>query len=498
MNVPALSLDAFERQAEAFVQARAWREWQFQAGLRPGRGLRSLYTEDFPDFTSRDLYFDLQDATDTDPRRKQGLVGLLAAAHLEGTTVEQAARLGGLQARTTLEFEDRELAWREASARWPLLGEVPRRHELAEAWRAVLRREFNPSLERWHEALRGALAALGAPDWLAFWSEQSGLDAEQSSRLATSLLDLSGDVYGHALSVYFGQLELPIDDAWTADAAWAFRAPRFDAVFSELGRMPVLVRSLRDLGIELEAQTNLRLEPAAAPGVRCIAVQVPDEVHVLSRLIGGYQDYLRSLDGLGQGEHPALTDRSLPFWQRQLGDPTPSLAYGALLAGLVRDRAWLTARLEYTASDDFRVIAHIAWLYRLRRLAALVLYEQRLWQAEPGTALAADFEESLSSALRVRHFGDEYLLGLLDAPWSMLDAARQLRAELFAAHLRLYLQREFDEEWWRSGRAARFLRDELWRVGRRHSADELLGFLGYEGFDPGILWRECADVLAPL
>ena len=87
---------------------------------------------------------------------------------------------------------------------------------------------------------------------------------------------------------------------------------------------------------------------------------------------------------------------------------------------------------------------------------------------------------------------------MLDAPWSTLRAATRLRAEIFAAQLRAYLQREFDEEWWRSNRAARFIKDELWRPGRRHSADELLGFMGYEGLDPAILTAEFQEVLRPL
>jgi hypothetical protein len=100
--------------------------------------------------------------------------------------------------------------------------------------------------------------------------------------------------------------------------------------------------------------------------------------------------------------------------------------------------------------------------------------------------------------LHVRHFGDEYLLTMLDAPWSVLGSAVELRAELFAAQLRLWLRREFDEEWWHSGRAASFLKSELWRAGRRYSADELLGFMGFEGLDPGIVWADCSEVLAPL
>jgi hypothetical protein len=127
-----------------------------------------------------------------------------------------------------------------------------------------------------------------------------------------------------------------------------------------------------------------------------------------------------------------------------------------------------------------------------------VLYEQRLWQVEPGASLATDYETEWSTALRTHRFGDEYLLPLVDAPWSTLRPAVELRAEVFAAQLRAYLRREFDEEWWRSNRASRFLVQELWRPGRRHTAEELLGFMGYEGFDPSVLWSEFNEVLSPL
>jgi hypothetical protein len=197
-------------------------------------------------------------------------------------------------------------------------------------------------------------------------------------------------------------------------------------------------------------------------------------------------------------EHLAHADPSLRVWERWLGDEAPTTACGYLLEGLLRERTWLASRLEYAASDDFRVISHLAWLYRIRQAAAMTQYEQRVWQAEPGTSLAADFEESLSAATRVRHFSDEYLGVLLEAPWSTLHSAMLLRAEVFAAQLRLYLRREFDEEWWRSNRAARFMKDELWRPGRRHSAEQLLGFMGYEGLDPTILTSEILEVLEPL
>jgi hypothetical protein len=105
----------------------------------------------------------------------------------------------------------------------------------------------------------------------------------------------------------------------------------------------------------------------------------------------------------------------------------------------------------------------------------------------------------MSAALRSRQFSEEYLRLLLGAPWSTLRAATWLRAEVFAVQLRAYLQAEFDEEWWRSARAANFIKDELWRPGRRHTADELLGFMGCAGLsDPTLLTAQFEEVLRPL
>jgi hypothetical protein len=496
--VPGLALERFETQAEAFLQARAWREHQFRSGSRPGRGLVSLYDTDFPDLTSTDLWADLQAATPEEPDQLPRLSAMLAAAHLEGHTRDFAVRVTRVEAEATVVLQDETLPWREAPARWPLLLDVPRRHELEEAWRGVLRNDITPVLERWQEALRAELVPLGSDDWLTFWSGLLGIDPKLVDGLSHSLLQDTAGVYGHGLGVYLGQLELPIDDVWKVDVDWAFRAPRFDAVFPERLRMPALIRAMRDLGIELEEQTEIRLEPGVEVGVSDLALEIPADTRVLVRLVGGWQDLARSLSGVGFAEHLAHADGSLRVWERWLGDRAPTIGYGYLFESLLRDPNWLAQRVEYAASEDFRVITYLEWLYRVRRVAALATYEQRLWQAEPGGSMAADFEEALSTATRVHHFRDEYLGLLLQSPWSTLESAIRLRAEVFAAQVRLFLKQEFDEEWWRSSRAAHFIKDELWRPARRHSADELLGYMGFKGFDPGILIAEFVEVLQPL
>src|SRR5262245_31493538 len=126
------ALDAFEQQAEAFCRARAWREWQFQAGWRPGRSLATLYDDDFPDFTSTDLFLDLRAAEADDPKRLRALTSLLASAYLEGRTREFASRTTRLQAQMQVDFEGETRPWRETPAHWTPMSEVPRRHALAD------------------------------------------------------------------------------------------------------------------------------------------------------------------------------------------------------------------------------------------------------------------------------------------------------------------------------------------------------------------------------
>jgi hypothetical protein len=105
-------------------------------------------------------------------------------------------------------------------------------------------------------------------------------------------------------------------------------------------------------------------------------------------------------------------------------------------------------------------------------------------------ALAA-YVQALTPALGLEPAAEDYLLGV-DAP---LAAAQRLRGALFGAQLRAYLVREWDEEWFRSARAAKFL-VELWREGTRYRVEELLRFMGYEGFDTAPLLAEASALQA--
>lgn len=498
--MPGLSLESFVPSAEGFTHLRAAREWSYRAGLAPGRRLVPLYLEDCPWATSRDLFDDLRDAATERPRERAALVGLLLAAQMEGRTqplASQAARLWRTAAATV---DDQSVPLDQIPPRWWVVGETTARHDLQTTWLGGLRTELNPVLERWQDALLDAAGDLGVEDPMPLLADGRAVDLEATQAVADQVLELSGQVYANTLAVYLAQLELPLDDLWLADLRWAWRAPRFDTWFPATSLMASSIRTLRPLGIELEEMSSevrirLNASPDAEEGIWTQPLAVPSEVMVGGRVVGGYLDVARLLGAVGQALHRAYTDRTLSFVDRWLGDPSTTYGYGALLAGLTREPRWLTEVQELEAWQDYRVVATLEWLSRVRGAAALVGVQRRLWQAETAHAPASAFEEAVGAAERRRVFPEERLLPLLGAPWTALDAAAQLRGEVFAAQLRAFLRREYDEDWARNPRAGRFLIQELWRPGQRASAEELLRDMGFAGWEPAILWADAQEVL---
>ncbi len=491
------ALDRFEQQVDAFARARARRGWEHATGLRRDLGLATLYEYDFPSFTSFELYADLHEASIEDAQRKAFLQELLTAALLEGHTRDRAERAARFQTTATLPAEKEAVGWRAAPARWSAAADVSTRHRLEAGWRAQLGQGLNAQLQPWREELLGLLPRLGLARWSDTWATPEEVEATRSA--AQALLDGSAQLYRHTLGVYFAQLDLPLDDAWQADADWAFRAPRLDGWFPHRSLMPVVSRTLRDLGVDFSAQPGLRVDldarPGKAGGAHVVPLDVPREVGVSYQLVGGYQDYAALLFAVGQAQHCLHTDSTLPAAYRWLGDDATTVGYGRLLEALTREPRWLSTHLAVAPLHDYLVISHLAWLHRLRRTAAMALYEQRLWQPEAG-GLAGDFVETMSAALALRCFPEPYLSPVRSGPWQPLRAATELRGEVFAAQVRAYLRREYDEEWFRHPRAGRFLAQELWRPGRRHGVRELLGYMGYAGLDASLLSKEIGEVLA--
>jgi hypothetical protein len=314
-----------------------------------------------------------------------------------------------------------------------------------------------------------------------------------SDRLS-AFLDRTANLYESALRQVLNDAQIDPSDAAKIDLAYVFRAPRYDSYFDRSLLVPTLYKTLLDLGVRLEEQPAIHLDteprPTKSPRAFCAPISIPDDIRLVLMPRGGFNDFETLLHEAGHAEHFANTDPNLPFAYKWLGDNSVTESHAFLLQYLTTDRAWLRYQLNYTDPHDYYTLCMFQKLYMLRRYAVKVLYEQELHRAPNVEAMADYYADFFTHHLLV-HYAPEEFLSDVDAAFY---SAQYVRAWTLEALVRDFLRREYDEEWFRHPRAGKFLMDR-WREGQRYTADELAGFLGFEGLDMGPLIGEMEAAL---
>jgi hypothetical protein len=368
-----------------------------------------------------------------------------------------------------------------------------RRHALDASWRSAVA-GLNGLRKRRMLTLHERAADLGYGDYTRLWDELHGLRLEWLTVQALLLLSSTEDIYRDQLTRALSQHGLEYGAAWKADLAWLFRASEFDVGFAPSELLPAVHRTVRDIGFTLEDQKHITLDlksrPAKSSRAFCAPIEIPGDVRLVFKPMGGRNDYETLLHEVGHAEHFANMDPALPFGFRWLGDAALTEGFAFLLQYLTAEPIWLRRHLDWT-SEAYRHLGAVHKLYMVRRYATKIVYEVELHhETDRLQPLQERYVELFSRNLGVQYGPEEFLADVDDE----LYAAQYLRAWIFEGQLRAYLKREFDEEWFRSQKAGRFLLD-LWRDGQRYTVDELVRFMGYDDLSMDPMLAEIRDVL---
>jgi hypothetical protein len=329
---------------------------------------------------------------------------------------------------------------------------------------------------------QAVVGAAGTDDYPSAISRLSGIDLEGLRRDAAALLDDSAAMYRDARDrMVRRRLGGPARDLLRADAAWLFRADRFDAGFPPDALSPAATAQMREMGLDAAQAGRVRFDTAEREGKQsrafCVPVRVPDEVYLVLRPHGGHGDYRTFWHELGHAMHYGAVDRDRPFHERWLGDNSVTEAFAMLWDHLTTDRGWLC---RYTAMgregsraggpvDELVFELAVAELYMLRRYSAKLLYELELHRGEYDAGAQADrYAGCLGEATLFRYPGADALLDVDPGFYS----ARYLRAWQLEAALARALRDRFDEDWYRNPRAGAFVHD-LMRRGQAAPASAL-------------------------
>src|SRR4029079_6656151 len=119
--------------------------------------------------------------------------------------------------------------------------------------------------------------------------------------------------------------------------------------------------------------------------------------------------------------------------------------------------------------DEVAIEGATGLLYFVRRYAAKLLYEIEFHTAEDPTSMRPRYVELLADALKISPSPTDYLADM-DGGFYVTEYLGSWAVE---AQLRDYLRHKFGNDWF-AGREAGGLLRELWSLGQRYNADELL------------------------
>lgn len=471
-------LEEYRRRAETFVGALDKEMYDHYSGQKPVCDTAAVYAR-YPELFTREAVAELDRrfaaATGDEKRRLAYLLAFAVDGYMGAATHELSDAVANTEGQATIEVDGETIGFRAAAVVQANEADHARRERIQAARLAVTVDRLNPLLDRFWRRCHDLAVELGYPHYMELYSEVKGVDyLALSARCQAFLLD-TASLYQRAMDrLARERLGVGLDELSYADLPHLWRAPAYDEVFTAERLVPALASTLADLGIDLEAQTNVHLDTEVrelkTPRAFCSPVHVPDEIYLVVLPHGGQDDYSSLLHEAGHTEHFAHAGRDLPFEYRHLGDNAVTEAFAFLFDHLLVNPAWLARHLGFVDSEGFVRFTIVCDLFYLRRYAAKLAYETEL-HAQTGALddMAEVYRRHLSEALMIDVPAENFLADVDPGFY----VASYLRAWMLEGALRMMLQDRHGREWFRDPDAGAWVKG-LWSLGQTFTAEQLL------------------------
>ena len=418
---------------------------------------------------------------DAERRRHVALAQAVAESCMERELAPIGDELATAEAQATVEVDGETIPYFSAAVMVQNERDRDRRRRIDAARHAQMA-ELNPQRERLFRRHHELIGELGFPGYVEFYSTLKDIDVLALGRQMRSFLARTADLYRRHITPWFEEvIGVPFAEAERHDAALLFRMTEQDSFFRTELMLPALRATLLDLGVAIDDQPNVHIDtedrPRKNPRAFCAPVRTPDEVYLVIRPSGGYQDFRALFHEAGHTEHFAHVDRDRPFEERDLGDNSVTESFAFTMEHLLLDPAWIGDHLGVDAEALRRLVhhAHVYYLYMIRRYAAKLTYELELHGGGPArlSAMPEHYAAWLTENLGFRYRPEAYLDDVDPGFYS----SQYLRAWMLEAQFRARWRTQHGERWWRPGGAGQEMR-ALWSLGQALPAHLLTGELG--------------------
>jgi hypothetical protein len=442
------------------------------AGLKETLDLQPIY-ERHAELTTLDTAQGLGASVNGDRRRRE-LWRFASEGYLGNLTRDHAEREARLEAELTAALDGDRIPFRMLR---PTIANEPNRdrRRALDGLRTELTEEhLNPIHLDAARTMREGVRALGASTYLELYRDRFGMALGDLADQCRAFLADTERLWEDAGDKLFRERAgVSLSEAERWDIQRVFRATEWDAQFPAERMLPALEGTLADLGIDLKAQENVHIDveqrPLKTPRAFCAPIEVPDKVMLVIQPMGGPDDWRALFHEAGHTEHFAHTSRDLSVEERRLGDNAVTEGWAMLLQHLTDEPAWLTRRLDFPRPNEFAAEGSSGLLFFVRRYCAKLLYELEFHAADDPTKMHGRYVELLGDALKIEPSPTDYL-GDIDAGFYV---SSYLRSWAFESQLRDFLREQFGSDWFARREAGSLLR-ELWELGQKPTAEELL------------------------
>ena len=464
-------LDLYRAGADRFIAELDEEYYLHYAGLKPDFDLRPIY-ERHADLT--DLGNVKRVGETVSGRENRELWRFGCEGYLGQLTREHEEKIAELETKLETPHDGATVGYRMLPPTIANASDRLTRSRLEEARNALTEEHLNPHYLAAARVTQSAVPELDSSSYFELYRDRFGIDLDGLAAQCREFLDSTERLYEESMDRALREhVGVGIAEAERHDIRRLFRGSSWDKAFPADRMVPALRGTLADLGIDLDAQANVHLDveerPTKSPRAFCAPIEIPDRVMLVIQPQGGPDDWYALFHEAGHTEHFAFTSPDLKMEEKRLGDNAVTEGWAMVFDHLIGDRAWLTRMLDFPRPEKFAAEDAVNLLFYVRRYSAKLLYEIEFHAAADPTSMRSRYVELLGDALKVEPSDTDYLADI-DSGYYVTS---YLRAWAFAAQMTTFLRQEFGTDWFRRREAGGLLR-ELWSLGQKPTADELL------------------------
>ncbi len=295
------------------------------------------------------------------------------------------------------------------------------------------------------------------------------------NEFVTFLSDTDDHYFSKARPWVETRLGRPLEDLNRSHALRLLRIDAFDRYFPKNSIMEFVHKTFVGLGLNLTRQKDIIIDiedsPEKTPNAICIPVDLPGEIHILLKPVGGMVDLEALLHEMGHAFFLRGFSAKSPVEHRRLCRSSAlDETFAFLFMQLIENPAWLrdVVKVDTSEADELSAIVGIKKLLLIRRHIGKFLAEMEFF--ENGVFKDSSFYcKWLNRSTGFNYEPDGYLIDMdMD-----FYSAEYVWAWAGADIIQQYLYGQFGIDWFRKPEAGDFLRHISFE-GRKNSLPEAL------------------------